>query len=337
MKNLFCSILILVILFISQISYSATVKTNNTVKKTNQLSIEEKKKEELEKNLKFWDETLKYGTISQKITVINYIKNQKVKEAENLIIKYYDDEDNLKVKKNMLTALISFSNKKAVSYLNDMFKIKEKNDDLKKFLITSISALKYKAGYSKILNYLNDKNIQLKRRTIRALGELGATEVIPTLITNFKTEENERLRTEYILAFAKLKSPEAEGILLSTFTNTDETELNRSYAATGLGYIQTKTALNVLLKYLPESKAAIRHRIAAALGYYKNKKVINALIKLLRDDDKGVRYYAIKSLEKLKAKSAVDALKYKKDYDPEFKIRRVSKEALKNITGKTNW
>ncbi len=336
MKNLFYKILIIFILLAVN-SYSASNKTNSTTSKSNYISPEEKKREELKKNLKFWEDTLKYGTITQKITVVNYIKAHNVKEAENLIVKYYDGEKNFKVRKSMIEALISFSNHSAVTYVSEMFKKKNKSKDMKKFLMQAVSELKYKKAYKDILNFLDDENLRIRMQAIRTIGELGVTEVIPTFITNYKTEKNERIKTEYILALARLKSPKAESILLSVFTNADEPELNRSYAATGLGYIQTKKALDTLLRFLPKEKAAIRHRIAAALGYYNEPEVITTLIDLLKDDDKGVRYYAIKSLEKLKAQKAIDALKYKKDYDPEFKIRIEAREALKNITGKTNW
>ncbi len=340
MRNLFYRVVILLFLLLFPfLSYSKN--DNNThqsitnKKNSKKLSIEERKKKELEKNLKFWEKTLKYGTVSQKRKVINYIKVNKIKEAVKLLTKYFDSQDNVWVKRDMISALVEFSNTSVViPSISKMFERKDLDSETKKFLIETVDKLKYKKYYKKILKFLNDKDIYVKERAIRALGKLGVEKVVNTLITNYKKEKNDRLRTAYILSLAEIKSKKAEPILLSVFTNTDEKPFNRSYAATGLGNLKDKTALKVLMKYLDKSKGMVKQRIIDALGNYDTKEVREKLIKLLEDDDKNIRYFAIKSIEKLRIKEALEVLRYKEKYDPEYKVRIAAKEAIEKMEGK---
>ena len=74
-------------------------------------------------------------------------------------------------------------------------------------------------------------------------------------------------------------------------------------------------------------------RIIDSLGNLGYKEAIDLLIESLKNDDKNIRIFSIRSLGKLKAKNAIDILKYKKKYDPEYKVRQEAKKVLQELTG----
>ena len=72
-------------------------------------------------------------------------------------------------------------------------------------------------------------------------------------------------------------------------------------------------------------------RIIDSLGNIGFPEAIDMLIETLKNDDKNIRIFSIKALVKLNATKAIDILEFKKNFDPEFKVRQESEKALKKL------
>ncbi len=309
---------------------SQTLETNKN--KEDQKKYVDKKNKIDQETLDFWKNTFKFGTSSQKKSVINYIKNKKIPIGENLILDSLKNEKNMDIKKMMISTLVIFSNSEAISYILELTK-KTNSDDNKIFALTQLGKLKYENSYKHIMDNLDSENELLVEATLRVLGETEAKSVVDRLLERLKNEENERIRTQIILALVNIKSSKTQDILITIFTNEDEKEINRGYAVTGLGYLKNKRSYDILTKYYQDESPNIKMRIIDSLGNLGYKEAIDLLIESLKNDDKNIRIFSIRSLGKLKAKNAIDILKYKKKYDPEYKVRQEAKKVLQELTG----
>lgn len=285
----------------------------------------------------FLERTLKYGTAAQKESIIDYINNKKIRSGDNLILKYFDNEKDAAIKKKMSSALITFSNKRVIPYLLELFN-KENRDDLKIFAIAQLTRLKYRDSYKLIMDNIDSENEMLTEAGLVALGEMEVVEVVDKLIEKLEKEKSDRIRSQIILALANIKSEKAFNLLMSIFTNKDEKEIDRGYAITGLGYMKNKMAYDILSKYyINESSNNIKMRIIDALGNLGYKEAVDILIESLKDNERNIRIGGIRALGKLKAANTSDIsdiLKYKAEYDPDNKVREEAKRTLEELKEK---
>jgi len=320
---------------LAQDTFHTTIQSNNretspvTNSKTQKKYINKKNKIDSE-TLKFWEKTLSFGTSGQKRSVINYIKTKRIKEGEKLIWDQLQKEQNLDIKKRLITTLVSFSNAKIISTIIELTSETNK-DDIKIFAMEQLANLKYRKSYEHILNYINSDNELLVEAALRTLGETGAQEAVDPLLAKLENEKSDRIRTQIILTLANIKSERALNTFLSIFTNEEEKEINRAYAATGMGYIKNQRSYDILIRHYAKEPPNIKMRIIDALGNLGFLSAIDLLIESLKNDDKNIRIFAIRSLGKLNAVQAIDILEYKKKYDPDYKVRYEAEEALNKL------
>lgn len=315
----------LIIIFIILLSGYLSAKTNT--KNLDKKTIDEE-------TMSFWEKTLSYGTTGQKKSIVKYIRARECLEGQKLILKFLSNEKDNKVKQLMISTLVYFTNKQVIPFLLEIVKNdNDNNEELKRLAISSLGELKYKDTYKYIRKYLDSENDMLAETTLRTLGETEAKSIIDELLKRLKIEERENIRTQLILAIANIKSKKSQESLISIFTNQEEKELNRGFAATGLGYIKNKRSYDLLTKYYDLGAINIKMRIIDALGNLGYKESIDLLIESVKNDNKNVRIFGIRSLGKLKAKQAIDIIKYKKDFDPEYKVRLEAEKVLKTLTG----
>ncbi len=279
-----------------------------------------------------WKKTFKYGTGKQKETLIKYIKSKKSLTGENLILQHIAGEKNENIKRMMISTLVTFSNMKVIPRLLELIK-KDNSDEMKIYALSQLGKFKYKDSYIYIIENLDSENEILVEAALKALGNMEAKESVDTLLEKLKNEESDRIKTQIILTLANIKSEKTQDKLLSIFTNREEKELNRGYAATGLGYIKNTKSYDILIKYYDEEKSNIKMRIIDALGNLGFKQAIDLLIESLKDDEKNIRIFGIKSLGKLKAVNAIDILKYKEKHDTDIKVRQEARKVLDELMG----
>lgn len=315
----------LIIIFIILLSGYLSAKTNT--KNSDKKTIDEE-------TMSFWEKTLNYGTTGQKESIVKYIRSRESLKGQKLILKFLSKEKDNKVKQLMISTLIYFTNKQVIPFLLEIVKNdNDNNEELKRLAISSLGELKYKDTYKYIRKFLDSENDMLAETTLRTLGATEAKSIIDELLKRLKTEERENIRTQLILAIANIKSKKSQESLISIFTNQEEKEFDRGFAATGLGYIKNKRSYDLLTKYYTSGSLNIKMRIIDALGNLGYKESIDLLIESVKNDNKNVRIFGIRSLGKLKAKQAIDIIKYKKDFDPEYKVRLEAEKVLKTLTG----
>ncbi|MBN1898012.1 MAG: HEAT repeat domain-containing protein [Spirochaetes bacterium] len=320
-----CSLFFLYFLCLPWILFSDTNSSSTNIK--------EKYTKE---TIQFWDRTLRFGTTQQKKAVLETIRDQKIEAALDIVKDHLETERNLTVKKIMIEALVTLKDRSSIPYLITLLKDNSLTRDIHIFAMNALGLLKSEKSGDVILKFLDSPDIQLKETALRALGGIQYKPATPVVIKKLKEEENERVRTEMILTLVNIESEKSQDTLISILTNENEKSLNRQFAATGLSRIKNERSFAILSQYIERTDTAIKARITEALGTLGNKKAAMILQECLKDDDDVIRYYAALSLGKLKIKDALEILKYKKDYDPELKVRKASEKAIKQISGESD-
>jgi HEAT repeat protein len=338
-KNIYYILILTLLFFVSENNLPAktnikpAVMTNADSKEKKLEKIKEENNQKIEdETLDFWKETFKYGTAEQKMDIISTIRRQKIEKGEKLILDNIKDEKSMKIRQNMISALVEFSNRAAIPHIMPMTTQSNKDED-KIFALSKIKELKHKGANKEVAAMLDSENTMLVESALRTLGALEAKEVVDQLIQRLEEEKSDRLKTQIILTLANIKSEKSFETMLSIFTNDEEGEFNRAYAATGIGYIKKPASYKILIDSYEEANPNIKMRILDALGNQGNTKAIPLIKESLKDNEENVRYYGILALGKLKATSATQILKFKKKHDPSAKVRKEATKVLEQLAG----
>jgi HEAT repeat protein len=157
-------------------------------------------------------------------------------------------------------------------------------------------------GYSQLdeihglIQALEDKNVNIRRRAIRELEKAGPSAVEP-LIAALKSEKS-RARAGAAEALGEIKDSRAVEPLIAALQ--DKNPDVRSWAAKALGEIKDARAVEPIIAALQDKSAHVRSWAAEALGEIKDSRAVEPLIAVLEDENADVRNSAAKALAKIK-------------------------------------
>jgi len=145
-----------------------------------------------------------------------------------------------------------------------------------------------------LIQELEDKNVNIRRRAIRALEKAGSSAVEP-LIAALKSEKS-RGRAGAAEALGGIKDPRAVEPLIASLQ--DRISNVRAGAAEALGEIKDSRAVEPLIASLQDNNAHVRSWAAEALGKMKDSRAVQPLTAALEDKNADVRNSAARALAK---------------------------------------
>jgi HEAT repeat protein len=143
-----------------------------------------------------------------------------------------------------------------------------------------------------LIQALEDKNVNIRRRAIRALEKAGPSAVEP-LIAALKSEKS-RARAGAAEALGRIGDVRAVEPLIAALE--DKIANVRSWAAKALGEIKDFRAVEPLIEALQDESTHVRSWAAEALGEIKDPRAVEPLIGALQDENADVRNSAAKAL-----------------------------------------
>ncbi len=184
---------------------------------------------------------------------------------------------------------------------------------------------------------------------INTLGEFKEQKVADFIFTKVKDDTVlGRYKGPMLIYFGKagVKKPAITKYLVDMVKNKDADMKLRPYAVNAIGHLKLSSASTDLKKTLEEidkitdidekkRNAKLRLQLITALVRLKSPGVIEVLMNMAKDDDSTVRISAIRQLGRLKSNEAKELLEFKSKYDPNPKVQKAAKKALKQIGGKT--
>ena len=159
--------------------------------------------------------------------------------------------------------------------------------------------------FTKLFAMLDKGEKTVKKAILKALGETGSIEAVPTLIETL-ADENEDLCILAARALGTVGSNEAAAPLVKLLKSEDP--YIRAAAARALGEIGSIEAVSPLIKLLEDKDEYVLRWASWALGEIGAEAAVGPLIEILRKGDEDVSWAAARSLGHIGSKGAVEPL-----------------------------
>ena len=154
-----------------------------------------------------------------------------------------------------------------------------------------------KNDISRLLEALEDEDLDFRNKAVIALGELGDVTAIKPLIGTLN-DENSHVSQNAHDAILKIGNPAINPLILAL---NDENPTIQSKAVLALGDIGDKSSVEHLIKCLNDESTGVRNNAAIALGNIGDERALFYLDQALEDTNGHVRNKALKSIEKIKS------------------------------------
>ena len=146
----------------------------------------------------------------------------------------------------------------------------------------------------------------LRYITAQILGQIGDRRAIPFL-TSLLRDDNRYVREQAVRALGQLDAPRLHPTLASVLAADSVPEV-RGAAAWSLGNLRDTTAVPSLVRALTDTVPSVRRQALAALQFLWTPAAEAAALDALRDRDDNVRYIAAQLLGHHRTHRALDAL-----------------------------
>ncbi len=222
--------------------------------------------------------------------------------------------------------ILSF-NKNEVDFLLNF--LKTQDDYIKLKVITGFGKGKIKEALPFLYECLKDKNWEIRKYSVWAIGEIGEIEDIKVLIPLIKDKEY-LVRKEIAEAFRKIKSPNSVSYLIELLDDTNW--MVKVVSIKALREIKDERAIEPIINAIYDKQIEVKIEAIRTLGVFKDKRATIPIIICLNDKNPLIKEISAYALGEIKDKRAVYPLiNLLGDKNPE--IRKISLESLKKITG----
>ena len=326
--------------------------TKNTYEKKTAASPAPKKEETIEEKEKKTadniEEVLKYGLQKERMLAVTKVLSMKTeaikKRLQTVLTGSLKDEKDSDVKQKMIMVLGELKSEEAVPAI--IASLGDDSEDVRIAAAFALQNIKAVSAKIRLLEELDKQDLSVDssytETLIRALGSLKAAEIIPRAmkaIEDMKTTRN--IREAYVLMLGEVERKDQGDFLLKLFRDEEESVTVRSYAVNSIAKLGIKEAgkdINAMIDDINSYSFKKKKQYytlyiysVAALAKLGDPQAVPHLENALRSDSTEVRVKAVELLKQLKDKRTIDILKYKMEYDPSYKVRKLSREALKEM------
>lgn len=252
--------------------------------------------------------TFKYGTPSQKLNTISQIKKTKNEGDIILLVEHYPNEENNKVKSEILTLFKQVKNDRAKDIIE--YAIEDENDSVRKeayYLCSIYPDIKFE---SNIMSKISNENGLVLDSMISALTAMKSQNASDFLLEKYTNNSvGTTTKIEILKYFSENKDPRGETISRNAALNSGEAITIRYTAIVALGSYPSAENYEVLKKLLDENLPEITARVIYILPKYSAfSNVKKDIIEAAKNDNESVRIYAIKALDDYKNDTEVEEL-----------------------------
>lgn len=293
-------------------------------------------------------QTLDYGIQKERleaITMIDAIKTKSIRqEIYQHLVKSLENELDTRI---LIKGISTLAEADYSSAKNMFIKhLEHRSDDVKIAAIYGIKSLKAVGASKKLGEMLKkqdfQKNSSLIEALLRTLGELKAKDMSSFAREKIKEATTATINREHLVLFlGKAGDNKSIDLLLKLFEDEAESVTIRSYSVNSLSSLKVRKAVPAIKKEIerieayPFKKKQKFHSLymycIAALVNFGDSEAYSRLMDSMRSNNVGIRRRAASLLSELGDKRSIDILKYKMKYDPDKKVQKISREALKKM------
>lgn len=155
---------------------------------------------------------LDFPNIQIRETALRALGEIEYKEAVPIIIKKFEEEEQERVRTEMILALAKIKSEKAQKFLISIFTNSDEKLLNREFAATGLGYIKNKLSYDILTRYIEKVDSKIKVRIVEALGNLEDKSAINILIECLK-DDDKSIRYYAARALGRLKAKEAIDIL----------------------------------------------------------------------------------------------------------------------------
>ncbi len=308
---------------------------------------EEKAKAE-KKQAEWIRNTLRYGIQSERLQAIEKIPLVKDKARQrsllDLLTRSLKDELDTQVLVKGFYQLSNLDHRPAIDLMED--KLDHKSEDVRNAAVYGLKTLDARGTRKKLMKLLQkqdmSKDSNFNEALIRALAAFEEKDLVPWAIEKIRDPATTRINRENLLIFlGEVGGPGVEEMLLEIYTDEAEAETARAYAVNGLAKLKVRSATEKIKEQIeiienyPFKKRKRLNRLymysVAALVRLGDREAYPRLVNGLRSNNADTRVQAARLLKKLEDKRSIDILRYKMNYDPDARVRKLAREALEKM------
>lgn len=339
---------LLIVFLLCVVSVSAQEKNEKKQNPKKELTAEEKR-EIADKNRADWiEKTMRFGTHKERKQALSYIEDVRddgrKQKLIKLLLEMLEKENESTVIIKSIHVLGDLEEKGAVPLIkNYLYHDSEDVRIAAVYFIKDVKAESVKPDLIKLLKEADfEKDSNFTIGLIKTLGDFKAAEIKDFAIEKIednKTTHNNRMAL--VLFLGESGASDSEDFLIKLFKDEGENSSLRSYAVSALSKLKSKKAADSLTDFMKEYDS---YSFNKQKKYYKlymytltglvrlgDDRAFSRLYDSLRSDNSSIRLQAINLLKELGDKRSIDILKYKAEYDPNIKVQKAAKDALKEM------
>lgn len=202
--------------------------------------------------------------------------------------------------------------------------LENKDTEVKREAIRALGETRSETALAPLTVALEDENYSVRIEAVRALSTIGSEKAVE-LLTNALADKNRAVRLETTDALVQIGSKKALGILISALGSKDD--FVRFGAIGALGRANPQKAADPLIQAFQEENKLVRLGAAEALGQMRSERAVESFVAALQDEDEFVRWIATKALGKIKSDKTSDTFTNVLDDKNRF-VRREAAKAL---------
>lgn len=180
------------------------------------------------------------------------------------------------VRKRAVLAAGMLSDERTVDSLVELL---NRDPSLKKNIIKSLQKTGSKKVFNLFIKFLEDKDVEVRKASINALGEFEDRRIIDPLISLF--ERDTQTRKDVVLALGNIKDEKAFEFLKGVATNREMGADIRAYAVEAMGMHKNRKAIVLLKNIYKGGEPKVRIEAAKALANLEDEEIISILEELL--------------------------------------------------------
>lgn len=177
---------------------------------------------------------------------------------------------------------------------------------------------------------LRDENLHVREQAVRALGQLDAPQLHPTVASVLAGDSVPEVRGAAAWSLGNLRDTTAVPSLVRALADTVPSVRRQALAA--LQFLWTSAAEAAVLNALRDRDANVRYVAAQLLGHHRTHRAFDALCLALTDDNIWVRVESARTLGRIGDPAAVAPLE-RLFAEREGPDHEAAKEALQLLTG----
>lgn len=290
------------------------------------------------KQIKYYKDTFRFGTPSQKKEAIEKLRKsrKKPKRAVELLSEQFEKERENSVKVDILDFFKYVYSYKETAVEVIKLALEDENREIKSTAFEMLAYYPDEQFEDYLISGLSNEDSIIVEGCVTALGSIESEKSVTNMIELWYSpdiEINDIIRARMIESFGKIGDESALPIIQNIARNSGAERYTRYNAIVALGSFPSKENYEILADLLEENNYEVSARVISVLPKFKDYADIKEQIKQsAMSDHNMIRENAVRALKDYKSDEIKELLLYRLQYDNSDKVKMAALQSLEGYT-----